>query len=432
MSDIFYTNVDKNLRIELNARAAAGKISRTSSDFDFMLGKIANVQIVPYNTKYTPVTKKEGNTQTETEVVESKTAITEAILGGVKMRQGEYLPSGPDGFLTDRTFKIVNETGDPTIPAGTFVNRSKRTGPYITSAEIAIGDNSQGMMNTATVNITIPNPGRDIDYFESVYLRPGRHVTMIFEHPKSAIASADLTSGILDTSPSGSLPSVDKLKKIDPTIDEEERNKRYAQMNKLTLDAVIISFTLNYQPDGSVQATLSMRGPSQLYTDVSMYIEDSDKTSEKDTTDDDNKPNKHLTFFSEISDAIDKYIEQNGGLEKDNCISLTADPDDFILWGKPYADASQKEYITLGRLVKELNRLITPKSIPLLGKQEIIFTSKENLCQSVYYDELVSTDPEAIFIPSGKHDTYGKTQWFEQLNSKKPKAFTESESINSS
>ena len=128
------------------------------------------------------------------------------------MRQGEYLPSGPDGFLTDRTFKIVNETGDPTIPAGTFENRSKRTGPYITSAEIAIGDNSQGMMNTATVNITIPNPGRDIDYFESVYLRPGRHVTMIFEHPKSAIASADLTSGILDTSPSGSLPSVDKLK----------------------------------------------------------------------------------------------------------------------------------------------------------------------------------------------------------------------------
>jgi hypothetical protein len=396
-----------------------------------MLGKIANVQIVPYKTKYKPVTKTENNTEPETDVIEEKIAIVQAVLGGFTVRQGEYLPSGPNGFLTDRNYQIINNSGAPDIPKDpqSFKNTSKRTGPYITSAEISIGDNSQGMMNTATVNIIIPNPGRDIDYFESVYLRPGRHVTMIFEHPESAIISRDVTSGLLDTSASGSLPSVERLKKIDPSItNETERNSRYARMNKITLDAVIISFTLDYQPDGSVQASLSMRGPSQLYTDVTMYISEPENSSEKDTKDEKEKPNKKQTFFSEISDSIDERIKNLGGLEKDNCVNITDNPDDYILWGKPYADAKQEKYITLGRLIDEVNKLIVTKSTSLLGKQKILFTSSQDLTQSVYHEELVSSNPNVLFIPGGKHDTYGETVWFKQLNSKKPNAFTKTTS----
>jgi hypothetical protein len=54
-----------------------------------------------------------------------------------------------------------------------------------------------GMMQTATANVTIPNPGRDLDYFESVYLRPGRNVKILIEHPNTAILTKSETEGYL-------------------------------------------------------------------------------------------------------------------------------------------------------------------------------------------------------------------------------------------
>ena len=48
MSDIFYTEVDPNLQLELNYRGQSGRYSRTTKDLQFMLEKIANVQIIPY------------------------------------------------------------------------------------------------------------------------------------------------------------------------------------------------------------------------------------------------------------------------------------------------------------------------------------------------------------------------------------------------
>ena len=50
MSDIFYSEVDANLQKELNARAAAGIRNRTTADINYMVSKIANVQITPYAT----------------------------------------------------------------------------------------------------------------------------------------------------------------------------------------------------------------------------------------------------------------------------------------------------------------------------------------------------------------------------------------------
>ena len=80
--DIFYSEVDANLQLELNARGRAGFSSRTNKDLNFMLGKIANVQITPYNdAKYT-------------------VPILEAILGGELVRTPPYLP-----FWTGRIFK---------------------------------------------------------------------------------------------------------------------------------------------------------------------------------------------------------------------------------------------------------------------------------------------------------------------------------------
>ena len=46
--DIFYSQVDANLQLELNARGKAGFSSKTNKDLQFMLEKIANVYITPY------------------------------------------------------------------------------------------------------------------------------------------------------------------------------------------------------------------------------------------------------------------------------------------------------------------------------------------------------------------------------------------------
>ena len=47
MSFIFHSEVDPNLQFELNYRGNSGK-TRSTDDIDFMVGKIANVQITAY------------------------------------------------------------------------------------------------------------------------------------------------------------------------------------------------------------------------------------------------------------------------------------------------------------------------------------------------------------------------------------------------
>ena len=263
MSDIFYTSVDDNLRKELLARAAAGKKNRTTKDINFMVSKIANVQITPFDIKYVDDPNKPND-----EVVDQKTAILPAVLGGLQVRQGEFLPTGPQGYITDRKFTVTDATGGVKTPFGK-TNTSKRIPPYLTGLDISIGDDSMGIMQTATANVTIPNPGRDLDYFESVYLRPGRHVRVFIEHPDTAIVSED-TDGFLTP---GSMPSAEKLKNLYPDITQEEE-RQYKRMNSFVFDGVIISFTLDYQEDASVAASLTMRGTSQVYTDLSMAMSD--------------------------------------------------------------------------------------------------------------------------------------------------------------
>ena len=86
--NIFYDNVDINLQAELNARGQAGLMDRTTKSLDFMLGKLANVQLTAY----------EGTGSASTVVPLHKFG----ILGGASTTSARYLPSGPDGFLTDR------------------------------------------------------------------------------------------------------------------------------------------------------------------------------------------------------------------------------------------------------------------------------------------------------------------------------------------
>ena len=245
MSDIFYSELDKNLQAELNARAGAG-YRRTTADLNHMIGKIANITITPYTSP------------------DKKTVITEAILGGHGMRGSKFLPSGDAGYLS----------GKPHFASQTNASRSGkllRTPPYVTSAEIAIGDHSMGLLNTATVNITIPDP-HDIEFMEAIYFRPGRCVEVTIEHPASAVISAvkslaPRTLKELDSQTSGS---------ADPVFDG-----KYRQLNKVTFEGLIVSFSFDYQADLSVTATISLRGTSNIYPEVSLMINPSIKAPAK-------------------------------------------------------------------------------------------------------------------------------------------------------
>jgi hypothetical protein len=276
--NIFYDNVDANLQTELNARGQAGMMDRTTKSLDFMLGKIANVQLTAY----------EGTGSASTVVPLHKFG----VLGGATTAASRYLPSGIDGYLTDRD---VNRTqisfyGDagtmddynaamknsPNELLGQAYNKklslndtSKRVGPYLANVDINIGDHSMGLLNKATVSLIIPNPERDLDLVETTWFRPGRFVRIDIVHPDSALVSRDITQGFLT---SGSVPNKSKLKELYPGWDIDELQKQIRRMNVFTFEGLITSFEFSYAAEGTVEASLSLTGTSNVYADVSMYM----------------------------------------------------------------------------------------------------------------------------------------------------------------
>jgi hypothetical protein len=413
MSDIFYSQVDANLQLELLARAAAGRGNRRTEDINYMVSKIANVAITPYDVTYVPTNTNEarisalnGNPQ---QFSSKKEPITEAILGGAGVRQGEYLPTGPRGFITDRIYSITDSDGK----ADQRTNTSKRIPPYLTGLEVSIGDDSMGMMQTATANVTIPNPGRDLDYFESVYLRPGRNVKILIEHPETAILTKSETEGYLT---SGSIPSTEKLKELYPQITAEQEIE-YRKMNAFVFDGVIISFTLDYQTDASVAASLTMRGTTQVYTDLSMAM--SANTGSSGSA----EGIAVTTFHEEIEKVIEnKRIELGSftsGIYIDDDVKSPLRDVSYI-WGAPKSDMQSMKYITLKALINFVNEFILPKAATVVGNDvKIVFDRELNTCK--YYENLVSADPLAVFFPG--QDDYRSFTWYGNLGSKKPKFF---------
>jgi hypothetical protein len=401
MSDIFYSQVDANLRKELLARAAAGKGNRRTEHINYMVSKIANVSIMPYDVTY--VTGSDKTKPEDFSIL--KEELSYAILGGKGVRQGEYLPTGPRGFITDRNF---------TINGDSRTNTSKRIPPYLTGLEVSIGDDSMGMMQTATTNVTIPNPGRDLDYFESVYLRPGRNVKILIEHPETAILTKSETEGYLT---SGSLPSTEKLKELYNDI-KPEQEKKYRKMNAFVFDGVIISFTLDYQPDASVAASLTMRGTTQVYTDLSMAMSD---TSKKTNTSESAEGIAVTTFHEAIEKVIEKKRKESdsktSGVYKNKTDTKLQDVS--YIWGAPKSDMQSMKYITLKALINFVNEFIMPKAAAVVGKVEIVFDRE--ISTSKYYEKLVSAEPLSVFFPG--QDNYGSFTWYGDLDSEKPKFF---------
>lgn len=281
--NIFYNNVDLNLQEELNARGRAGFYDRSTKSLDFMLGKIANVEITAYTTGSADPNK----------IVPGP----HGILGGRTVQQGRYLPDGPDGFLNDRKtyvetsvdfYKTSRDTpsredelrGTAPVPGRAFnketqyTDSSRRIGPYISSVDISVGDHSMGLLNKATVQIVIPNPQRDLDGMEEVWFYPGRYIQLRIVHPESAVITKKTLQDETIVPDSGS------LQKLYPNVKVSDLVNKFGKMNVFNFEGLITSFEFSYTTDGTIEATLSITGTSNVYTDVSLYFK---KTEDPET-----------------------------------------------------------------------------------------------------------------------------------------------------
>ena len=402
--DIFYSQVDANLQLELNARGKAGFSSKTNKDLQFMLEKIANVYITPYTD--------------ETKTKE----IANASLGGAAMRGGEYMPTGKNGYLSDRAIiqktRTVDAAGTGFDEASTPIsNISRRIPPFITACEINIADNSNGLLNTATVNITIPNPERDLNFIESVYFRPGRNCTIIIEHPTTALVAINEHYGLLT---SGSNPTATALRKL-YQMDAKDYLDQYGQLNSKRFDGVITTFTMQYETDMSVTSIIELRGGATQINELSLITADESKKNAPDGIG--NKPDEQTAeekaAMAAKIEADKKEREANEKGETTNPIfkdfyqnlktkvvkdQASTDLVQGLLTAPTIATPSEPQtYIALYYLIAYINTIIDAKlksTTNKPAKKNIVCISE--ICTSTYFENLYSVDPQRILIPTTK------------------------------
>jgi len=350
MSQIFYSAVDENLQEELNARAAAA-MSRTTDSLNYMLTKIANVELVAYKNQDFKDRGEKNQLYT---------------LGGKTVQTGNYLPTG---FLSNKN--IVN--GRP---------NSYKVPPFITSCAVTMNDHTMGTLNSATINITIPDPGRDLDYMESIFAKPGRALTIRIAHADSAV----ITKKTLAAST------------IQPKVPIGSTNTKLCVVE---FDALVISFSISYLTDGTVALTIHTRGTSNVYTDVTML------TNPKETVDKEKKDQLTSDFYERVQKEIesrlnnvdDETVEIHVAyqdLPESLSNEIYGENDFWTFRSNKFWDKQERYYIQLGRLIRFLNKFILSKQQEFVPGAFII--SNDIYCQSNYYEYLVSADPENILI----------------------------------
>ena len=89
MSNIFYSQVDTNLQLELNERAQAGRYKRSNKYIKYMTEKIANVELRAYEPPRKDSEEAFGPLRPSDKF---------PVLGGFDVRSERYRPSGKSGF----------------------------------------------------------------------------------------------------------------------------------------------------------------------------------------------------------------------------------------------------------------------------------------------------------------------------------------------
>ena len=372
--DIFYSQVNPSVQAELNARGLSGK-RRTTEDLNFMLGKIANTRIIAYG--------KKKSTDTYSIIPESE-------LNGNTVRSGEFLPGGKNGFLADRQWKRTGT--DTTTEQG--VNTSKRIPPYVTGVDINITDHSVGLLNSCTFNITVPNPERDLEYIESIYCRPGRPVRVDIEYPDSAVLSGN---NIIESSSMASLAALKISEPAEPQY-----------LNRTKFQGLIINFSIDYQTDMTAIVNVTLRGTTNVFTDVTAIV---DSSKQKDVKTQLN-PSGSISLFQGIREqfetAIDPAAEKAEHSKTDIAeqglayvVQKTVDNKTYYgLTGKINPTGEIYKYISLGWLINYINRNVLTKieNATLLTPKIILDNSvaKSGVNDHIH---MLSSDPYKILLP---------------------------------
>ena len=368
-TSLFYSDVNLAVQREILARSAAGFGQRTNKQLDFMLSKVANVSIQAY----------EKSVPTEDSI------IPESILGGAGVRGGSFVPNGPEGFLKNPVY---------------------RTKPYLQDVNISVKDQSRGYLNKAMVSIIIPDPTTDMDKMENIFCRPGRTATIFIEYPSSAILTEDKIAEDQHT-------NYKILKQLYPVLSESNFNK----LSSTTFTGKITNFSYSYEKDASVKISVELLGTTGTYINVSTYVADvsSNKTTDKKSvpTAEQNAVN---SFYNQIVQDI-RFIEQNfkkfpGGYTiNEHSYEIILDPTGRgILNGTLYTTngnqnnkTSEDPFISIGQLVYYINTMLLSKVSNDLGAiPEII--CNDQLCQSNYFENLVSANPKRVLLWPGTGD----------------------------
>jgi hypothetical protein len=443
--DIFYSQVDKNLKEELKARGISGH-RRNQKDLQYMLEKIANIEIGTYT--HTRGTNGFDGTNSLQK---------DSIIGGKQTRGPKFMPSGEHGFLNENKPDIELIKGieiDPKIE-GKIVSSVKitedkvkikdtslRIPPIITSCQVSIADNSRGLLNKAVIQIQIPDPIRDLDWVEQYWFRPGKYAYVLIQHPDSAV----ITEKSLDpeTVLDDATRQTEKFKKNYPDIGDLEY--QITTMNSVRFEGLITSFDFSYQTDGSVEATIYITGTSNVYTDLSMFLE-TEPQKKKDGTEPIDPQSFNLghtvytlpdgrkthyaadsedvtavvnTFYEELLHQVNSEIVQNQNesqqdqrlIQSEYYSEYPGGDENWILTGQPFSqdytnnatiktNASDEgygfelhesqTYITLNYLINYINDRVLRK---LPGSK--ITCDSSSL--SNYYNNLVSADPYEILL----------------------------------
>ena len=429
--DIFYTEVDSNLKEELNARGRSG-FNRSAKSLNFMLDKVANVQLAAYD----------GS--------DRNTIIADSVIGPiVSTTTGTALKSSflPNSYLNpqSRTASVVTDidlksfqiekkegtldvsvSGEATKVTSSAQNVSQRIPPVITACSMTISDNSQAALNKAEIQILIPNADVDLDTIEKIYFRPGRLIQLRIVHPNSAVITGQsLTSESV-------LPSFNQMKQENSDLKLETINK----INELHFEGVITSFEFSYEQDASVSATIFTTGISNVYTDLTMLINDQpfltsslghsyvngdiNKKSIISGSADSKKQKKsqrntlYDSLANEVFDLIGinekeknsakfygaMYSKLGNANEEENSDRYIAVTDSF----DSETNSDRIYYVSLAYLIDFINRTIISNN-KTIDNAKII--CNDILCKSNYYGYIVSSDPRSILLIGKDSQKYG-------------------------
>ena len=389
--DIFYSQVNSSLKKELLLRGSAGKLLRSEKYMDWMTTRLSNVQITAF--------ESDRNSKI-TGVLGGETVLNNTDPNGESpYNNGAYKPTGKFGY---------------------FTNDSTRIGPVITGLTVTLADASiKAAINNVTATILVSDPEM-IKSIEETFFRPGQLLEFEIIQNEEAILSDRP-----DLNQDESLFTTRILKQQYEETEDEFDISSYFEMNKFIFLGIVDGFKVEYKDDASLEVTITSRAAASVFTDVSLFVSNSDvpnaSIDEKITE----------KFSDKIKNNIERYIkgkvEIDTGkitpfIERYQILKNTPFKDDRVLLHAPlYKNRDGTVYeettmISLGLLVDFIEEILynNTKNRADSAVQNVT-TEKENLvipnmriqcndelCKTNYYEYLTSADPKRILLYQGE------------------------------